>query len=632
MDNINLDSENLRHKIAELPNKPGVYQYKNTDGKIIYIGKAKALRNRVSQYFDNNRYRDVKTKVLVSQIYDVEIILTDSETEALLLENNLIKEHKPKYNILLKDDKSYPYIRVTNEEYPRIFFTRTVIRDGSKYFGPYIDSKHLNFLLHTIRSLFPIRSCNLPLSDDSIANKNYKVCLDYHIKKCEGPCEGLVSKEHYNNHIALAIQILNGRTSRVEEQLEEEMNIYSEKMMFEEAAFVRNRIHKLREYSTKQKVLIPDSIDRDVVAFSRDDNNACSVILTIREGKLVGKRHYYISNVLHQTDEEILRVSLDKWYMETDVIPDEIFLPLELEDSEFIYDWLEKKRGSKIDITVPKIGDKRKLINMATANAEFMLRDLHLQQAKREESVPRSVASLHRDLQLQRPPRRIECFDNSHLQGTDYVSAMVVFVDGKPRKGDYRKYKIKSFKGNDDFEAMREVVERRYSRMIRENSHMPDLIIIDGGKGQLSSAVEILDSLGLYGKIPIIGLAKRLEEVFLPEQSDSILLPKTSSSLRLLQALRDEAHRYVITFHREVRSKRTLTTELTQIDGVGDKTAQKLLRIIGSVKSIANSTLEELTKHTGISTATKIFNYFANKTQGILSPDNDEDETIEEIS
>lgn len=622
----------MKRKISELPNKPGVYLYKNSDGKIIYVGKAKALRNRVSQYFDKNRYRDAKTKVLITKINDVEIILTDSETEALLLENNLIKEHKPKYNILLKDDKSYPYIRVTNEEYPRIFYTRTVIRDGSKYFGPYTDSKHLNFLLHTIRTLFPIRSCNLPLTDTSIATKNYKVCLDYHIKKCEGPCEGIVSREHYNNHISLAIQILNGRTKIVEHQLEEEMAILSEKMMFEEAAQVRNRLHKLREYSNKQKVLITDSVDRDVIAFTRDDNTACSVILTIREGKLVGKRHYYISNVLEQPDNEILRVTLEKWYHENDFIPEEIFLPLELEESEYYYDWLEKKRGGKIEISIPKIGDKKKLMNMATANAEFLLRDLHLQNAKREEALPKVVASLQRDLHLQRPPRRIECFDNSHLQGTDYVSAMVVFVDGKPRKGDYRKYKIKSFKGNDDFEAMREVVERRYSRMIRENAHMPDLIIIDGGKGQLSSAIEILKSLDLYGKIPVIGLAKRLEEVFLPEQSESILLPKTSSSLRLLQALRDEAHRFVITFHRELRSKRTLTTELTLIDGVGDKTAQKLLIEMGSVESIANASEEEIAKHCGKSTAKKIFEYFRQKQGAEVPHDNDDNELIEEIS
>lgn len=604
-------SLSLQEKVASLPTKPGVYFHKNAEGKIIYVGKAKNLRNRVRQYFDHNRVVDAKTKVLMSKIADVEVLVTDSEAEALILENNLIKQHKPKYNILLKDDKSYPYIRVTNEEYPRIFPTRKVIRDGSKYFGPYTDAKYMYFLIRTLRSLFPIRSCDLPLTEDTIAMGKYKVCLDYHIKKCEGPCQAYVSREQYNQHIKHALQILNGRTRSVEKSLEEEMQIHAEYFRFEEAAVVRNRLQMLHDYAQKQKVVTTDLIDRDVIAFTREDNQACTVIFTIRDGKLIGKRHYYAANVLDQSDAEIVESAMERWYMESELVPDEIFLPVEIDNIEFYLDWLEKKRGAAVEISVPKIGDKRKLINMATANAEFLLRDLQLQQAKRDEAVPRPVASLQRDLRLDVIPRRIECFDNSHLQGTDYVSSMVVFVDGRPRKSDYRKYKIKTFTGNDDFRAMQEVVERRYSRALQEKSELPDLIIIDGGKGQLSSAVEILEGLGLYPKIAVIGLAKRLEEVFFPGQSESLMLPRTSSSLRLIQQLRDEAHRFAISYHRDLRSKRTLQTELTNVEGIGEKKAQKLLIELGSVENIKKATLEDLEKVVGKLAAKRIHEFFA---------------------
>ncbi len=618
----------LREKISSLPTKPGVYFHKNAEDKIIYVGKAKNLRNRVRQYFDHNRQVDAKTKILMSKIVDVEVIVTDSEAEALLLENNLIKEHKPRYNILLKDDKSYPYIRVTNEEYPRVFSTRKLIRDGSKYFGPYTDLRYMYSLLRTLRSLFPLRSCDLPLTDDTIAMSRYKVCLDYHIKKCEGPCQAFVDRAHYASHIKQAIQILNGRTRDVERQLEDSMISLSELMLFEEAARVRNRLSVLREYAERQKVMTTDLVDRDVFALSRDDHQACTVIFTIRDGKLIGKRHFIVSNVLHQEDAEIIEGTLSKYYLESDTIPPEVFLPCEIPNDDFFIDWLSKKRSSAVDLVVPKIGEKKKLINMASANAEFLLRDLQLQNMKREEAVPRAVASLQRDLNLQRAPRRIECFDNSHLQGTDYVSSMVVFVDGRPRKSEYRKFKVKSFVGNDDFAAMREVVERRYRRLKAENGHLPDLIIIDGGKGQLSSAVEILKSLDLYGKIPLIGLAKRLEEVFLPEQSDAILLPRSSGALRLIQQLRDEAHRFAITFHRELRSKRTIQTELTSIEGIGAKKAQTLLTELGSVESVKAASLSDLAALVGAGAAARVHAYFHTQQDSTEVLDNDEDENI----
>lgn len=608
------ESDNIKPRVKEvlphLPTKPGIYQFKNDKGAVIYVGKAKNLRNRVSQYFHQGRLRDAKTVAMISKICDVETIVTDSEAEALLLENNLIKELKPRYNILLKDDKSYPYIRVTKEEFPRVFSTRKVIRDGSRYFGPYTDGRYLSYLLETIRTMFPIRSCDLPLTDESIEKKKYKVCLDFHIKRCEGPCEGFVSQVHYMMHIRSVVSILSGQTKELERNLEQEMVRAAEDLRFEYAAELRNRLKILKEYVAKQKIMSSDDTDRDIFALSRDDEDACVVVFNVREGKMIGKRHFYIGNSMEQSESEIIRQTVEKWYLDTDMIPEEIILEEEIESADTLASWLEGRRGTKIEITIPKIGDKRKLINLAKTNAEFLLRDLHLHRAARENALPRGVAALQRDLRLQKPPRRIECFDNSHIQGSDYVSSMVCFVDGKPKKNDYRRFKLKAVHGNDDFAAMREVVERRYTRVIEEKTEMPDLIIIDGGKGQLSAAVEVLQELGVYPQIPVIGLAKRLEEVFFPNQSESILLPRTSTGLRLIQSLRDEAHRFAIEYHRTLRDKRTFQTELTTIDGIGEKTAQKLLITFGSVERVKNADRVDLEKAVGIKTTDIIRKHF----------------------
>ena len=598
----------LASKLANLPTKSGIYQFKNDQGIVIYVGKAKVLRNRVRSYFQV-RPMDAKTKALVAKIADVEVIVTDSEAEALLLENNLIKELKPRYNILLRDDKSYPYIRVTNEEFPRVFYTRTVIRDGSKYFGPYTDGRYLFYLMKTLKTIFPLRSCDLPLTNETIAAGKYKVCLDFQIKRCEGPCEAHITREKYGEYIKQTVQILNGRTRELAEMLESEMERLAENLEFEEAAAVRNRLHYIKDYASKQKIMTTDLIDRDVFALSRDDDTACAVIFSIRDGKMIGKRHFYIGNSIAQTDENIIQTVVEKWYLETDFVPDEIVVSHEPEQLDFLDRWLRNKRGSAIEITVPKIGDKKKLIAMAITNADFLIRELHLQQAARENALPRGVASLQRDLRLDKPPRRIECFDNSHFQGTEYVSSMVVFSDGRPKKSDYRKYKI-HVDGNDDFAAMQEVVRRRYVRVLEEKTELPDLIMIDGGKGQLSAAVAVLDDLGLYGKIPVIGLAKRLEEIFVPGQSDAILLPRTSTSLRLLQSVRDEAHRFAITYHRLLRDKRTFQTELTEIAGIGEKTAQKLLIECGSVENIRALGEAELAKIIGAKAAKAVKEHF----------------------
>ena len=595
----------LLKKVGGLPSKPGIYIYKNASDAIIYVGKAKNLRNRVRSYFQD-RPMDAKTKALIRYIHDVEIIVTDTETEALLLENNLIKQHRPKYNILLKDDKTYPSIRITNEEFPRIFSTRTIIRDGSTYFGPYTDGKYLYHLLRTLRSIFPLRSCDLPLTHQTVSAGKYKVCLDYHIKKCNGPCVGYESKEEYAIHVKQAIQILNGKTRDVELMMEDRMNALAEEMRFEEAAAIRNRLHHLREYVSKQKVVSSDLSDRDIFAISIIDDDACIVILNIRDGKMVGKRHYLIAQASGRAEKELLRVALERYYLDTDSYPAEILLPIEIEDADYDLEWLSEKKGSSLDILIPKIGDKKKVISMAETNAAFLVRELHLQRASRDQALPRGIAILQQDLRLEKAPRRIECFDNSHIQGSDYVSSMVVFLDGKPKKSDYRKFKLGSFEGNDDFAAMKEVIRRRYDKAPEDLMTLPDLIVIDGGKGQLSAAMEVISSLEHMKSIPVIGLAKRLEEIVLPGQSDTMLLPRTSTGLRLLQAIRDEAHRFAITYHRTLRDKRTFSTELTEIEGVGEKTAQKLLMHFGSVKHVKEASKNDIIACIGKAQAKKV--------------------------
>jgi excinuclease ABC subunit C len=600
----------LNEKLANIPTDPGIYQYKNTEGTVIYVGKAKNLRNRVRSYFQQGRDPDAKTRAMVNKIADIEFIIVDSEAEALILEDNLIKKLKPRYNILLRDDKSFPYIRVTNEPYPRIFKTRKIIRDGSKYFGPFTEQWQLKQLIAIIRNMLQVRTCNYPLNDENVENKKYKLCLQYYIKKCEGPCQGLIERERYNLNIKHAIQILNGKNLEVENFLEKQMTALSESMRFEEAALIRNRLQMLKEYDAKQKIVTTDIIDRDVVALAKLEESACTLIFKIRDGKLIGKRHYIITDTKEQPDGEILQTAIEKWLQESEFAPDEIIVQSELDNPEFIVEWLQEKFDKSPVVYVPKIGDKKKLVSLAHANAEFILRDYHIALSKREQTLPRIILSLQRDLRMKKPPRRIECFDNSHIQGSELVSSMVVFVDGKSKKSDYRKFRIKTVTGSDDFAAMREVVERRYSRIIEEKQLLPDLIIIDGGKGQLSSAIEVLRKLNIEKKVTIISLAKRIDEIFFPYQSESLILPKSSSSLRIIQQLRDEAHRFAITYHRQLRSNRTLQTELTEIEGIGKKTAEKLLKEFGSVEEIRKSSLDVLEKSVSNKLAKSIFEHF----------------------
>ena len=607
-------TDKLQRIVEAMPTRPGVYLHKDAGGAIIYVGKAKNLRNRVRSYFQEGRPVNAKTVALMRKIADVEFIVTDTEVEALILENTLIKQHRPKYNILLKDDKSYPFIRVTKEPFPRVFKTRTVINDGSTYFGPYTDGTYLYHLLKTLRSVFPLRSCDFPLTEQGIAEGRWKLCLDYHIKKCDGPCEGLVSAARYNDYIRQATQVLQGKTRELESQLHDRMMQLAEDLRFEDAEVVRQRLERLRAYTAKQKVLTSDRRDQDVFALARSEATACSLVLTIRDGKLVGKRHYIISSVQDRPDEEILATTIERWYLESESIPEQILLPIEIESAEVVAEYLRSRRGASVEITVPKIGDKRKILALAEQNADILLKEILAQNAAKDQSVSKAVLALQKDLRMDRLPRRIECVDNSHFQGTDYVSSIVVFTDGKPKKSEYRHYKLRTLTGNDDFEAMKEVLSRRFADVDDHGQPrdvvIPDLLVIDGGKGQLSHAMEIITSLNLAGKLTVIGLAKRLEEVFVPQSSAPILMPKVSPSLRLLQQVRDEAHRFAVRYHRILRSKRTLQTELTSIAGIGPKMATKMLTTLGSVDAVRSSTLEELVAVVGVTAAEKVFRHF----------------------
>jgi excinuclease ABC subunit C len=610
--NIRITKEDvaLPEKLENLPAAPGVYQHKDKGGKVLYVGKAKNLRNRVRQYFQKSRSLGPRIEQMLSKATDLEVIVTDTEVEALILEANLIKKYRPRYNVSLKDDKSYPYIVITGEPYPRVFITRQVRRDGSRYFGPYTDVKNVRSALKAIRDIFMIRSCNFFIDAEAIGKKKFKVCLDYHIKKCEGPCEGLVTQEKYNAMIDQVASLLRGKTGTLIRSLKGEMELHAAARRYEEAAVIRDRIKGLEAYSERQKAVDLDATDRDIMAFAADGDDACGVIFKLRDGKMVGRQHYYMGNVEGKPEGEILEALLQQYYLDAEDIPSEIVVQTPLDDTGAITRWLGERRGDGVSIVAPEEGEEAKLVRLTKSNARFLLDELKIQKMKRADYVPHPLLALQKDLGLEKVPRRIECFDNSNIQGSDPVASMVVFVDGKPRTGEYRKFKIQSVSGPDDFASMREIVERRYTRVLEEQGELPDLIVVDGGKGQLSSAVEVLQKLGI-GSQPVIGLAKRLEEVFLPGRSDPELIAKTSSGLRLLQQIRDEAHRFAITYHRTLRAKRTLQTELDLIDGVGKKRAKELLEAFGSVQGVKFATGEQLEEVVGVKIASKIREYFS---------------------
>ncbi len=583
----------MSDKLKSLPAKPGCYLFKDKQGKIIYVGKAQILRSRVRSYFQESRPAHPKLMALVKRIVDLEWIITDTEVEALILENNLIKEHKPRYNVSYRDDKSYPYIRITNENLPQVFVTRRIIRDGSEYFGPYTDVKNVRYILRTVNRIFTIRSCKHNLSDEVIRAGKVQVCLDYHIKKCKGPCQGLQTKQEYNQMIGQVRRFLKGYTDELVRDLKEEMNNLSANMDFEEAARVRDKLEMLDNYRNSQKMVQADQMDRDVVAVAKEHDDACAALFRIREGKVIGKMHKYISQVEWLGEEAIISSFIKKYYFDTADIPREIYLAHLPEEKNSIESWLSERSARRVNLVIPKIGEKKKLLDMVSSNARFLLDELKLQKLKAKDYMPHSVKALQRDLRLTTLPKRMECFDISNFQGTDAVASMVLFENGKPKKSEYRRFKIHTKDTPDDFAMMREVIKRRYSRILREKKKMPDLIVVDGGKGQLSSALAVLTELDLKNQ-PVIGLAKRLEEVFLPGYPDAQMLPRTSSSLKLLQKIRDEAHRFAVTFHRERRKKRTIASELDQIEGIGEKRKQQLLKAFGSVKKIKEASINNL--------------------------------------
>mgnify|MGYP001075605631 FL=1 len=588
-----------KDKVKQVPTKPGVYFFKNEGGEIIYIGKAKHLRNRVKSYFQNSKHQSAKNISMIKRIADIEWIVVGSEVEALLTEANLIKKHQPHYNINLRDDKSFPYIRITKEPYPRVFITREIIRDGSKYFGPYTDVRHLRRSLKAVHSIFPVRSCDYLINKKSIKDKKVSLCLDYHIKKCQGPCEGMVGEIDYNNMIKQVIQFLQGRTKETELYIKNQMDNASSIMRFEDAGIYRDQLHAIRKFKEQQRKVAADFEDRDVFSLAKDEDYGIAVIVRIRNGRITSREKISLRNI-DESDEVMMETILTRFYLESDFIPKEISLPATPKNKDQLTNWLKQKRGGAIKLQIPQKGERAKEVRLAFQNAKLLLGEWLINRKKRMELVPKMISQLQDDLHMKVPPRKIEAFDISHLGGTNTVASLVCFVDGKPRKSLYRKFKVKTVDGIDDFASMREIVSRRYKRVKKEGKSLPDLILIDGGKGQLSMAVSALRELGL-DYLPIVGLAKRLEEVFIPGSSDAQSIHKQSPGLILLRRIRDEAHRFAITFQKQQRTKTISKSIFHDIKGVGDKRVKKLLLIYKDLKTIAKLNPAKLQRDIGVS-------------------------------
>ncbi len=589
----------LEDKLKRVPKKPGVYLLKNKHGKILYVGKAKALRDRLRSHFKPGKDENRKHRLMMSRITDFEYILTDSEVEALIMEANFVKEHRPKYNINLKDDKSYPYVRLTEEPYPRFFITRMIVQDGSRYFGPYTDVGSLRQLMKAIRRIFPVRTCRLRITDESIRSKKHKVCLNYHIGRCRGPCEGLVSQEDYRWIVHQIVAFIQGRNTELVKHLESEMNEHARLEHFEEAADIRDKLRSITAFQSRQKVVDGVSADRDLITVAADEEDACAVVFNVRDGKITNRHHFYLRGVEGAGESDVLNAFVKQYYLRTDYIPAEIFLGSSLTEAREVTAWLAQKRGKKVILQFPLRGKKARLMEMCRRNTRLLLEELKLQKSRTQAHLSPSVTALQRDLKLARPPQQIEAFDVSNIAGQDAVASMVVFEHGKPKKSEYRKFRIKGVEGIDDYRMMAEAVERRMSRLLKEEKPLPDLILVDGGKGQLSAAVQVLRKLSLPNQ-PVIGLAKRLEDVFVPGISAPQNIPKSSAGLRLLQRIRDEAHRFAVTYHRQRRKKRMIHSELDDIPGIGEKRRNALLKAFGSVHAIRGASVEDILKINGL--------------------------------
>lgn len=575
-----------REELKKIPHKPGVYQYFDKDDTLIYVGKAKDLRNRVGSYFSNTHQLNGKTRVLVRKIQRIAFTIVDTEIDAWLLENNLIKKHQPRYNVMLKDDKTYPWIVIRNEPFPRVYWTRQYVKDGSKYYGPYASISMMHIVLDMIRELFPLRTCNLKLTPENIEKGNFKVCLEYQIGNCKGPCEGLQTEEDYDKNLEDIKDILNGKISMVTARLREQMQDAAAHMDFERAHLLKQKLDKLANYQSKSTVVNSSITDVDIFSIASEDNYAFVNFLKVVNGMIIQTQTVEIKKRLDESDKDLLTLAIPEIRSRFNSQSREIIVPFEL----------DIQSDDTLRFTVPKMGDKKKLLDLSMKNVAYFKKErlTHYERLNPELKTERILAQMQKDLRLNTLPRHIECFDNSNIQGNYPVSAIVVFKDAKPSKKDYRHFNVKTVEGPNDFATMEEAVFRRYRRCLDEDQPLPQLIVIDGGKGQLSAALKSLRLLGIDKKVTVIGIAKRLEEIYYPGDQYPLYLDKKSETLKIIQHLRDEAHRFGITFHRNQRSRKTFASELTQIPGIGEKTVEKLLKTFKSIKKIRELSDEEL--------------------------------------
>lgn len=596
---ILMQEPSLQIQLSTLPENPGVYQFYDDEDKILYVGKAKNLKKRVSSYFNKN-HDTGKTRVLVKKIKSIKHIIVPTESDALLLENNLIKKYRPRYNVLLKDDKSYPWICIKNERFPRIFPTRRHIKDGSEYYGPYTSMKTVRTLLDLIKSVYPLRTCSYDLSKEKIEAGKYKRCLEYHLGNCNGPCEGLQSAEEYQNQVEDIREIVKGNFKSSLQYFKHQMKILADDMRFEEAQIIKEKIEILENYQVKSTVVNPNISNVDVFSIISDEAFAYINFFQLSHGSIIRSHTLEIKKKLDETDEELLELAIVEIRQRFNSTSKEIYVPFKI------------TTDLNLKVTIPQLGDKKRILELSERNAKLYRQERfnQIQIIDPERHTNRVMGQMQKDLRLSAEPRHIECFDNSNMQGTNPVAACVVFKNGKPSKKDYRHFNIKTVSGPDDFASMEEVVFRRYKRLLDEEEPLPQLIVIDGGKGQLSSALKSLDLLGLRGKIAIIGIAKRLEEIYFPGDSIPLYLDKKSESLKIIQQLRNEAHRFGITFHRNKRSTGAINSELSALEGVGEKTIEDLLKTFKSVKRIKEVSLENLSAIVGAARAKKIYDAF----------------------
>jgi len=594
-------SVHIQQLLKTLPDNPGVYQYYDNEGKIIYVGKAKNLKKRVASYFNKDQYENGKTQVLVKKIADIKYIVVATELDALLLENNLIKKYQPRYNVLLKDDKTYPWICIKNERFPRVFSTRNIVKDGSSYFGPYASGKVLHTILDLVKQLYQLRNCNLNLTEENVKANKFKVCLEYHIGNCKAPCVGKETEEEYNQTIAGIKDIIKGNINSVSKYLKGMLQQHVDKLEFEKAQIIKEKIDALEKYQSKSVIVNPSINNVDVFSIVTDEKSGYVNFLKIINGAIIQSHTIELKKKLEETTSELLTLAIAELRQRFSSDAKEILVPFAIE-TEF----------PNVEFIIPQRGDKKHLLELSERNAEYSRREKIKQEnlVDPERHVNRILEQMKKDLRLQEEPRHIECFDNSNFQGDYAVSAMTVFKNAKPSKKDYRHFNIKTVEGPDDFASMEEVIYRRYKRAVDENQPLPQLIVIDGGKGQLSSAVASLEKLGLRGKMGIIGIAKKLEEIYFPNDSIPLYLDKRSETLKIIQQIRDEAHRFGITHHRNKRAKGTLKTELTTIKGISDTTAQKLLSHFKSVTKIKSAKQEELAAVVGKSKAELVFQFY----------------------